>query len=270
MRKLFIILMVTIIINCFGSEGVKKVIIKTNKGEIKLDLFSDIAPNTVANFVGLAEGSKEWTDPKTGEKVKRPYYDGLIFHRVIKDFMIQGGCPLGTGTGGPGYQFDDECFEQGKKISGEIKTDEAASIVYSKVVVPYLQSCQQKGIDAHPDIIGVAEACYKEQSFEPLKKNTVEFYTEKTDYPGELFSNGKLLAEVDYGTICMANAGPGTNGSQFFIVTKKEGCSWLNGKHTVFGKVTSGMDIAHEIENVKTAPGDKPIEPVIIEKIIVE
>src|SRR5690349_16133949 len=80
----------------------------TSEGTFKVKLFDDKAPNTVANFVGLAEGTKEWTDPKTGQKVKRPFYDGLIFHRVIDGFMIQGGCPMGNGMGGPGYKFADE------------------------------------------------------------------------------------------------------------------------------------------------------------------
>jgi peptidyl-prolyl cis-trans isomerase B (cyclophilin B) len=86
----------------------KKAHIETSQGEIVLELFEDDAPGTVANFVGLAQGSKEWTDPKTGQRVKRPYYDGLTFHRVIDDFMIQGGCPLGNGSGGPGYTIKDE------------------------------------------------------------------------------------------------------------------------------------------------------------------
>jgi cyclophilin family peptidyl-prolyl cis-trans isomerase len=88
--------------------AMKKAHIETAAGEIVLELFEDDAPGTVANFVGLAQGTKEWTDPKTGQKVKRPYYDGLTFHRVIDDFMVQGGCPLGTGTGGPGYTIKDE------------------------------------------------------------------------------------------------------------------------------------------------------------------
>jgi peptidyl-prolyl cis-trans isomerase B (cyclophilin B) len=91
----------------------KKVHFETTKGEIVAELFEDDAPGTVANFVGLVSGTKEWTDPKTREKVTRPFYDGLNFHRVISNFMIQGGCPLGTGTGGPGYQI--KCETGGKK-----------------------------------------------------------------------------------------------------------------------------------------------------------
>src|SRR6266571_605721 len=91
-----------------GSISMLQAHFTTSEGAFTVRLFDAEAPNTVANFVGLAEGTKEWTDPKSGQKVKRPYYDGLIFHRVIEGFMIQGGCPLGTGTGGPGYKFADE------------------------------------------------------------------------------------------------------------------------------------------------------------------
>src|SRR5580765_6979957 len=91
----------------------KKAHIETDKGEMVIELFDDDAPGAVANFVGLATGEKEWTDPKTGQKVKRPFYDGLTFHRVIDDFMVQGGCPLGTGTGGPGYKI--KCETDGKR-----------------------------------------------------------------------------------------------------------------------------------------------------------
>ncbi|MBN2788561.1 MAG: peptidylprolyl isomerase [Candidatus Delongbacteria bacterium] len=163
----------------------------TNKGNIKLELWPDIAPQTVDNFVSLAKGEKEWEDPMTGQKTMKPFYDGLKFHRVIDDFMIQGGCPIGTGTGGPGYEFGDECHDE----------------------------------------------------------------------------MGKLKAAVDYGTIAMANAGPNTNGSQFFIVTRKSGCDWLNGKHTVFGKVIEGLEVAHEIENVAKGPMDNPLQPVKIKSI---
>ena len=159
----------------------------TNRGTFKVTLFADKAPKTVENFVGLAEGTKEFTDPKTGDKVKRPYYDGLIFHRVIKDFMIQGGCPIGQGTGGPGYKFGDEF---------------------------------------HPEL--------------------------KHNKPG-------LLS--------MANAGPGTNGSQFFITTVPT--PWLDNRHTIFGEVTEGYDVVDAIGKTKTGPMDRPVEPIVINKVTI-
>lgn len=159
---------------------------ETSHGNFKVKLFQDRVPNTVANFTGLADGSKEFTDPKTGEKTKRPFYDGLIFHRVIKDFMIQGGCPTGTGTGGPGYRFADE----------------------------------------------------------------INPASNKHDKPGML---------------SMANAGPNTNGSQFFITTVPT--PWLDKGHTVFGEVVEGLDIVLQIGNTRTAPGDRPLEPITIKKL---
>jgi peptidyl-prolyl cis-trans isomerase A (cyclophilin A) len=161
----------------------------TNLGKFTVELFEKDAPKTVANFVGLAEGTKEWTDPKTGAKVKKPFYNGLIFHRVIADFMIQGGDPLGTGTGDPGYKFADE-FGSGRKM------DKA-------------------------------------------------------------------------GVLAMANAGPNTNGSQFFITLKET--NYLNGKHTVFGEVTEGMDTIRKIGETKTTkPGDRPVVPVVMQSVTIE
>jgi peptidyl-prolyl cis-trans isomerase A (cyclophilin A) len=157
----------------------------TNQGTFKAKLFADKAPKTVENFVGLAEGTKEWTDPKTGKKVKKPFYDGLKFHRVIPNFMIQGGDPLGTGTGGPGFQFGDE--------------------------------------------------------FSPDLKHTKP------------------------GMLSMANAGPGTNGSQFFVTVAAT--PWLEGKHTIFGEVIEGMDVVTKISQLKTSPGDKPVEDVVIKSL---
>jgi peptidyl-prolyl cis-trans isomerase A (cyclophilin A) len=161
----------------------------TSEGAFTVELFEKDAPKTVANFVGLAEGTKEWTDPRTGEKVKKPLYNGLIFHRVIAGFMIQGGDPLGTGTGNPGYKFEDE-FGSGRKI------DKA-------------------------------------------------------------------------GVLAMANAGPNTNGSQFFITLAPQ--PHLTGKHTVFGEVVQGMDVINKIGNTKTTkPGDKPVTPITIQSVKIE
>ncbi len=235
------------------------VTMQTNYGDITIELWPDIAPNTVENFVGLAQGTKPWTDPKTHQKVTRPFYDGLIFHRVIPDFMIQGGCPLGTGTGGPGYKFDDECYAGGEILSGTITSDDDAYLVYSSIVIPYMQSTR----NPDPAIVAIVDSCRAKRSGDPIKGKTVEFYQEKTGNSKPLKGHGKLKATVDYGTICMANSGPNTNGSQFFIVTKKDGCDWLNGKHTVFGKVTKGMDVVHKIENVKTDSNNRPTKDVM-------
>lgn len=163
-------------------------VIETNLGTIKAELFPDKAPKTVANFVELAEGKKWWTHPLTGRKSKSRFYDGLLFHRVIPHFMIQGGDPLGTGHGNPGYQFEDEIA---------------------------------------PDL--------------------------KFNKPG---------------VVAMANAGPNTNGSQFFITVAPT--PHLNGKHTIFGQVVEGMDVANKISRVPRDANDKPIKPVIMRKVTIE
>jgi peptidyl-prolyl cis-trans isomerase A (cyclophilin A) len=160
--------------------------ITTTEGAFTIRLFDQEAPNTVANFVGLAEGTKEFTDPKTGKKTTRPFYDGLVFHRVIEGFMIQGGDPLGTGTGGPGYKFGDEF---------------------------------------HP-----------------------------------------TLRHSKAGILSMANAGPGTNGSQFFITLAAT--PWLDNRHSVFGEVVEGMDVISKIGVTPTSkPGDRPLKPIAIESV---
>ena len=148
-----------------------KATMQTNHGAIEIELFDEDAPKTVDNFKKLAGDG---------------FYDGVIFHRIIDDFMIQGGDPTGTGSGGPGYQFEDE-------------------------------------FNDHP---------------------------------------------VERGALAMANAGPNTNGSQFFIVTA-DSCPWLDGKHTVFGRVTGGMDVVEAIEGTPTGPGDRPINEVVIESVAV-
>jgi cyclophilin family peptidyl-prolyl cis-trans isomerase len=250
-----------------NSQERPVVIMETSMGTIKIELWNDIAPKTVDNFIGLATGEKEWTDPKSGSKVKKPFYDGLIFHRVIADFMIQGGCPLGTGTGGPGYAFEDECYDTANaaELKGKIADEQMALKVFTEVIVPYLRSSQ----DPDKEILAIAQECQTAQSGAPIMKKPIEYYMEKTGRKTPLYSQGKLKASVDYGTICMANSGPNTNGSQFFIVTKKDGCAWLNGKHTVFGKIVEGMDVAEKIEKVKKLPGDKPAENIVIKKITV-
>jgi peptidyl-prolyl cis-trans isomerase A (cyclophilin A) len=165
--------------------------LKTNHGDIEVKLFPNHAPKTVANFTELAEGKREWVDPRSGQKSSDRLYDGTIFHRVISGFMIQGGDPLGTGTGGPGYRFADEF---------------------------------------HPEL---------------------------------QFDRPYLLA--------MANAGPGTNGSQFFITVSPT--TWLNRKHTIFGEVTdpASQKVIDAIATTQTNPRtDRPLNDVVIESVLVE
>jgi peptidyl-prolyl cis-trans isomerase A (cyclophilin A) len=165
--------------------GDLQAVLKTTKGDITINLFPDHAPATVENFVGLAEGTREYQDDagRSGER----YYDGLGFHRVIADFMIQGGCPLGSGTGGPGYTFKDEI---------------------------------------HPELA---------------------------------FTKPYLLA--------MANAGPGTNGSQFFVTLAPT--TWLTGKHTIFGEVAdqASRDVVDAIGTSPTGAMDRPQEPIVINSV---
>jgi cyclophilin family peptidyl-prolyl cis-trans isomerase len=234
----------------------------TSMGTITIELWNDIAPATVENFTGLALGTKEWIHPKTGVKEKKPFYNGLTFHRVMYNFMIQGGCPIGNGTGGPGYTFNDECYDftNSKTINGTIKNHEAAQQIFEEVILPYLNNTKEPD----EEIISLLTECQKERRPEPLMKYPVEFYLKKTGHTAPFREKGILKASVEYGTICMANAGPNTNGSQFFIVTKKDGCAWLNGKHTVFGKVIAGMEVVEKIQNVKVRNNDKPVEAVLI------
>ncbi|MFE2168229.1 peptidylprolyl isomerase [Streptomyces sp. NPDC059447] len=165
--------------------------LKTSQGDIEIELLPNFAPKTVRNFVELATGEREWTRPTDGQKTTDPLYDGTVFHRVISGFMIQGGDPLGNGTGGPGYQFADEF---------------------------------------HPDLA---------------------------------FTKPYLLA--------MANAGPGTNGSQFFITVAPT--AWLTRKHTIFGEVTdpASRQVVHAIASSTTNPRtERPVEDVVIKSVVIE
>ena len=161
---------------------------ETSMGRIVVELFAEESPMTVENFVGLAEGGKEWTDPRTNQSTTEPLYTDTVFHRVIPDFMIQGGDPLGQGTGGPGYEFEDE-VDSGLKFDRE-------------------------------------------------------------------------------GLLAMANRGPNTNGSQFFITHVPT--PWLDGKHTIFGQVVEGQDVVVDIGNVAQGPNNQPQTPVALHKITIE
>jgi peptidyl-prolyl cis-trans isomerase A (cyclophilin A) len=161
----------------------------TSEGSFKVELMPDHAPIAVSNFVDLATGKREWRDPRDEQRKSEPLFDGTVFHRVIKDFMIQGGDPEGTGRGGPGYRFEDECPPGGPQF----------------------------------------------------------------DRPG-------LLA--------MANAGPNSNGSQFFVTVVPT--PWLTGKHTIFGEVTEGFDIVEKISRAETGAMDRPETDVVLERVEIE
>ena len=171
----------------FGPGESIKARFETTKGDFVAELYADKCPVTVGNFVGLATGEATWTNRKGGSS-NDPFYDGTVFHRVISDFMIQGGCPLGNGTGGPGYTFDDE-------IDPELRHDGP-------------------------------------------------------------------------GILSMANAGPNTNGSQFFIT--EVATPWLDGKHAVFGKVVEGLDIVLSIAKSPTGAMDRPVDEIRINTVTIE
>lgn len=237
----------------------------TNMGDITIELWNDKTPKTVENFVQLAFGGKEWYNPHTGQKQTGAFYDGLTFHRVVRNYVIQGGCPEGTGNGGPGYYFDDEIFDDthSKPITGFISNIEQTNRLYTKVIIPYIR----KNPSPDKELTRILDQCKKSKNLKPLMSKPIEFYLKKTGTKPPLKEQGVLLSKVDYGTICMANTGPDTNGSQFFIVTKKEGCEWLNGKHTVFGKVIIGTSVLDKIQKVKTTMGYKPIDEIYIKRI---
>ena len=238
------------------------VILKTSHGDIYVELFEKEAPKTVANFLELSEGRKEFTDPKTGKKTKRPFYDGLVFHRVIKDFMIQGGDPNGNGSGGPGYKFEDE-----------INADALGLAKLSAV---------EKDGNLHPHLLIRSQEDFNQMILIPLLRkmkiaNQEEFEKRKADIQKQL--NSLTLKSVyenmgysyspslksrapSKGVIAMANAGPNTNGSQFFI--NLADTPWLAGKHTVFGKVVKGMNVVEKIGQADVDREAKPKQDVKI------
>jgi len=268
MKKYFILIVILMVssLPAFGGGGMLKIerpefIIKTSMGSIHVQLFQDETPKTVKNFIELAEGEKEFTDPETNKTVKRPFYDGLIFHRVIKDFMLQGGCPLGTGTSGPGYQFEDEinadalgldkamALENGKpnQLLG-IRSQQQFQQVVMMPIYMKLGIKNQADLDAKKEeVIKTMNSTSLKNAFENMG------YRYQDKFPSHFLKKGILA---------MANSGPNTNGSQFFI--NLIDTPWLNGKHTAFGKVIKGMDVVDKIGAVAVNTGSKPVKPVTI------
>lgn len=228
-------------------------LMKTTLGDMTIQLRPDIAPKSVENFIALAEGTKEWFDPHLRKTVKRPFFDGLYFHMAVKDYMIRSGCPIGDGTGGPGYNIEDEAYEPGAPLTGRIPDEATASRVYKEMLLPYFKTA------AKPDseLSALLDTCRMQRSDAPLLGRPIEWYLGKTGSTQHFLLHGKLKAKVEYGSICMANAGLTSNGSQFLIITRKKGCPWLDGKLTVFGKVIKGMKTALAIAAKEKDP-DKP------------
>jgi peptidyl-prolyl cis-trans isomerase A (cyclophilin A) len=240
------------------------VLMKTSMGDIKLELFTKEAPKTVKNFVDLAEGKKEFTDPKTSEKVKRPFYDGLIFHRVMDNFMLQGGCPQRSGSGSPGYSFEDE-------INAESLGLDKEKVVIDGKPHPWLL-CRSQAEWAQKILIPL----YRKMKIDPADaqrhiariQKKLEKLTLKEAYENEGYSyDAKLKSRKPVkGVLAMANAGPNTNGSQFFI--NLVDTPWLTGRHTVFGKVIKGMDVVEKIGKVEVLkPASKPVKDVVIRSV---
>ncbi len=235
---LIIIMIFPITVNAKFLKKIKTdpvAVIKTTLGTIYVELYQKNAPKTVANFIGLATGTKEYYDVKTGKKKKGKFYNGIIFHRVIPNFMIQAGDPTGTGRGGPGYKFADE-------INGD-------SLGLNKMLVKQARFLFQM----YPP--------YMLQKF--YNKSVKKFY-ESQGY--HYIKNVKSIPPRK-GCIAMANAGPDTNGSQFFI--NEVDTPWLDGKHTVFGKVIKGFNIVKKIARVKADRNNKPLTPVVIKSITI-
>jgi len=242
-------------------------IMKTSQGNIRLELWPDAAPETVKNFIDLAEGRKAFKDTKSGEQVTKPFYDGLTFHRVIKDFMIQGGCPLGTGTGGPGFQFKDEVNAIGLGLA-DLKALKDGQ-THPWLLVRSQEDFQRTVLGPVLQKMGIKDEEEFKAKMEEIQ-NTVNALSLVDIYAnqGYVFDKNLTAQKPVKGVIAMANSGPNTNGSQFFINVADT--PHLTGKHTVFGKVIEGMDIVEKISNLETDAASKPNAPVVIESIRLE
>lgn len=266
MKKLILTILATITPIITKAETKNPIVsIKTSHGEITIELLKKSAPKTVKNFIGLAEGTKEFTD-SLGQKIKKPFYDGLTFHRVIDGFMIQGGCPVGNGSGKPGYKFDDEInandlgLDKAKVIDPEKGMHE-----YLKVYPP--QQIQQMIVQPIFKKLGITtqqQLDQKQQEIQAEHKKIMKTLTLKTLYEGMGYKyNDKLTSfPMKKGYLAMANAGPNSNGCQFYINLVDN--HYLDGKHTVFGKVIKGMEVVQQIGKVKTGSRSKPLTPVKI------
>ena len=236
--------------------------IQTSMGNIILELFPQEAPLTVANFIELAEGEKPFTDPESGEMVTRPYYDGQVFHRVIDQFMIQGGSPTGLGNGTPGFTFQDEINALALGL------DRMQAIDEEGVPHPFLRIASQEQFQAvilGPLLaeMGISSQQELEASLDQVEERILGLSVQDVyENQGYQYTETVMSRMPVRGVIAMANAGPNTNGSQFFI--NLVDTEWLAGKHTVFGRVRQGMDVVDAIGATATDDSDRPLEEVRI------
>lgn len=222
------------------------VLLKTSHGDVHLELFPGEAPRTVRNFIDLAEGKKAWTDPKTKAQVKKPFYDGLTFHRVIKKFMLQGGCPLGNGRGGPGYKFRDEINGKALGLDKEMVFDPKTKQPHRALLLRNRRDFQMRILIPLLKKMGIKDKTqFQARAKEVQKKLRALTVLEAFQNMGYKYTTTLKSRPPKKGNLCMANMGPNTNGSQFFI--NLIDTPWLNGKHTVFGKVIQGMDVVEKI-----------------------
>lgn len=268
--KNLIFTLVTMLAGILSAADSKNPVVTmvTNHGNVTIELLQKSAPETVKNFLGLAEGTKEFTDA-SGEKVTKPFYDGLIFHRVIDGFMIQGGCPLGTGSGGPGYKFKDEINADSLGLQKITVFDEAKGLHEYLKVYPQQQVQQMiaKPIFEKLGITTQEQLQEKQKELQEELEKSAKTLTIKALYQGLGYKYDDKLTSfpMKKGFLAMANSGPNSNGSQFYINLSDN--RYLDGKHTVFGKVIGGMDVVEKIAKVKKGARDKPEETVKIVSI---
>lgn len=241
------------------------VLIETDMGNIVAELFPGEAPRTVETFLGLAEGTLPFTDPDTGAQAQRPFYDGLLFHRVIDGFMIQTGSPTGEADGDPGFNYDNEINARSLGLDRIPALDENG-VPHAYLGVNDQREFQQTvlvplyekmGIETNEDLEARVDEVYEAlRALSVMDVNVNLGYGYNERYPSRM-----PLA----GVLALAHAGPGTNGSQFFITLADT--PWLAGKYTVFGKVRSGMDIASQIGRVRVDNLDRPLQDVRVVSI---
>ena len=241
------------------------ILIDTSMGEIVVELFPSEAPQTVSNFLGLAEGTKAFTDPDTGQQVQRPFYDGLIFHRVVEDFMIQGGSPTGRGDGTPGFSIPDEINARSLGLD-RIPVIDEDGYPHSYLGVNTQQDFQREVLGPLYEEMGIdSQAELEERADEILERVNALNLMQLFQMQGYTYTENVLSRAPIAGVISMANAGPNSSGSQFFITTTDT--PWLTGKFTIFGRVRQGMDVVEAISRVPTDDSSRPFSQVRINSI---